>query len=458
MKRFHFLLMAFLLTSCSLVPNYRPPVMPAPGWRGEEPVNEVQLPPNSEITTDMWSQFSSNEMNVLIHEAMRANNDIIAALHRIEQARAAVDIARSSLMPAIDATGSAGRDFTNPRRGRNNAVSAYRAGLQVGYELDLFGRNRANVAAAQSSAMATQYDRDALALIVAADTAQAFIQLLATMDRLQLANNNLSNQQDVLRITQARFDAGTLSALELAQQKAQFANSQASIASLTQQREAFLNQLAVLVGKPPQDFVIQEQSLASLSMPFIAPLQPAELVIRRPDIRASEAALIAANYDMGAARAAFFPRFQLSASSVVGATPASAAATLTHALAASISAPLFSGGALKGALDLAKARRDEVEASYKQAVLVSFQETQDALAALKSADERVRQFADAAAQSDTSYHLARQRFDTGIIDFITLLDTQRSLFSAQDALVTARQDQFLAAIALYKALGGGWKT
>lgn len=446
-----------LLTSCSLVPDYHAPTMSTPDWRGSEPVNEVMLPPNSDITPDIWSRFGNSELEALVKEALASNNDVKASIYRVEQARAAVRIAESALLPTIDTTGSAGRSFENPGHGKNTATNSYRAGLQVGYELDLFGRNRANAQAASFDADATQFSADALSLITASDTAQSFISLLAFDDLLSIARDTLANAKEVMRITQARFDAGTLSAIEVSQQKNQLANTEAGIASLIQQREAALNQLAVLTGKTPQDFSVATSGLAGFILPSIAPLQPSELLTRRPDIRAAEAQLTAANYDIGVARAAFFPNFQLSASSTIGATPASAAASLSNALAASIAAPIFSGGALEGALSASKAQRAELAEQYKKIVLTSFQEVQDALAAETAARERVTQYTLATAQAQKAYDLVRQRFDAGVVDFITLLDAQRSLFSAQDALISARQDQLFAAIDLFKALGGGWQ-
>jgi len=457
MKRISVFLITTILSGCSLAPDYSAPDMPTPGWREAKDTNQVTLPIDAELRKDLWKSFGNDELDALVTEALNSNTDLNAAIARVSQARASADITASSLFPTLDAVGDVGRDFTNPGNGRNTSVNSYRAGAQVGYELDLFGRNRSNAQAAWAAADATAFDRDAIALITASDTAQSFISLLALDDRLLVAGNNLENAQEVLRITQARFDVGTLSALELAQQKTDLANTEASIALLIQQREALLNQLAVLVGKAPQDFTVTSKGLGGFVLPEIAPLQPAELLTRRPDIRAAEASLQAANYDIGAARAAFFPNFSLSATAAIGANPASAAASLTSALAAAISQPIFSGGALTGGLELSQARRDELESQYKKVVLTSFQEVQDALAAQIRSAEQVRQFTLASEEAQTAYSLVRQRFDAGIIDFLTLLDAQRSLFNAQDALITARGQQLASVIDLYKALGGGWK-
>ena len=440
-----------LLSSCSLVPDCKKPDMATPAWRS------AVTPAEAALQADWWTGFGNPEMPELVNEALTSNNDVRAAVHRIEQARAAAQVAGSSLWPTLDAAGNIGRSQNNPSHGATTTTKSYSAGLQAGYELDLFGRNRAEADAAEADAKGVEFDKEALALVTMSDTAQAFIGLLSLQDRIVVAQSNLANGRDVLKITQARFDAGTLSAIELAQQKTAQANTEASVAQLAQQREAQLDALAVLVGKMPQDFTVKSTTLIGFTLPAVAVLQPAQLLERRPDIRSSEAQLEAANYDIGAARAAFFPSFQLSASASVGATPISAPVALANAVAASFTAPIFEGGALEGNLALTKARRAELEEQYKKVVLTAFQEVQDSLAAQQGADERVKQYSLAVEQAQTAYDLVRKRFDAGTIDFTTLLDTQSSLFSAQDALISAKQAQFAAAIILYKALGGSWQ-
>ncbi len=431
------------LSACSLAPDYLKPDAATPAWHGAEATDELP-------DADWWSEFGNDEMNSLLKQSLTTNNDLRASLQRIEQSRANARISASSLLPTLDSTASANRNYSDLVHGDYSTSSAYRGGVQASYAVDLFARNRSASDAASLSADASAYDRDALVLVVQSDTAQAFINYLSLTDRLKVAQENLKNTADVLRITQARFNAGTLSALELAQQKTAYANTQASLASLTQQRENAHNQLAVLMGKPPQDFTIQSNSFDALDIPEITPLQPATLVARRPDIQAAEAQLHAANYDIGAARAAFFPTLQLSASTVLAANPSGTPAALT----ASLLQPLFRGGALQAGLDLSKARKAELEEQYIKTVLTAFQEVEDALAAQTAADARLTAYAEASVQAQKAYSLARQRFNVGTIDFLTLLDTQSRQFSAQDALITAKQAQLVAAITLFSAIGG----
>ncbi len=463
MKTFplYLLLTTALLSGCSLVPDYTLPELPAAPWRSTQDTKQEPVA-DAEISPDWWNRFGNQELPVLVKDALASNNDMNAALARIEQARANAQIAGASLWPTASLSAGAGSSFNQPGyragQGIGQSRGSYNAGGTIGYEADIFGRNRAGVGAALSALHSTEYDKEALALVVESDTAQAFIGILALDDRIAVARNNLANAQDVLRITQQRYEAGTLSALEPAQQRTALANSESAIASLIQQREVLIDQLALLSGKAPQDFTVQSKGLAGFILPDIAPLQPSQLLTRRPDIQSAEAQLATANYNIGAARAAFYPNFQLSASSAISASPLSAAAALTSALAAAIAQPVFTGGVLEGQLAFSKARRTELEEQYKKVVLTSFQEVQDALANQQRAREQVKQLSIAASQAQKAYNLVRQRFDVGTVDFLTLLDAQRSLFSTQDNLIAAKQDQLTTAIILFKTLGGGWQN
>lgn len=432
-----------LATSCTLAPEYTRPDIATPAWRGSEPRTEL---PNQ----DWWNQFGSAELNNIISKALESNNDLRAALQRIAQARASARVTESALYPSISASASANRNYNDLIHGDYTKSNSYSTGLNASYTLDLFARNYSSSESSWLAAESSAYDREALALTVQSQTAQVFLGYLALNDRVAVAENNLKLTEDVLRITQERFRVGTLSALELAQQKTAYAQSKSSLASLRQSREVQLNQLAVLLGKPPQDFSVTTTPLKQIHLPDIAPVQPATLIARRPDIQSAEARLKAANYDIGAARAAFFPTLSLSASSVLTASPSGTPTALT----ASLLQPLFRAGALQAGVEVSEARKAELQESYTKTVLTAFQDVQNALAAQTAAAERVAQFTEAAGQAEQAYSIARQRFNVGSIDFLTLLDTQRSQLSAQDALIAARLEQLTASIALFTAVGG----
>lgn len=439
------LLCTTLLSGCSLAPDYqRPEISP-------------EVPAVAEgAATDWWSGFNNPELGTLVHQSLVANNDVSAALHRIDEARASAKIAGASLLPDVSASGGIGHTESNPSHGPTIRNDSYNAGLAVNYELDLWGKNRSNVSAAKQEVEASQYDHQAVSLIASADTAVSFITLLSLDDRVDVAQQNLDNALDVMRIVQTRFNAGTLSALEVAQQKNSLANSQAAIASLQQQRTVALDQLAVLLGQPPQSFTVKSTSLNSMTPPEVALLQPSELLERRPDILRAEAQLKAANYDIGAARAQYFPSINIGANTALAALPFSAPATLASGVAASVAAPIFSGGAIEGGVERAKAIKGEQADAYRKTVLTAFQEVQDALAEVQHTGERMQHLTVAEEQARTAYNFARQRFDAGTIDFIDLLDTQRTLLQAQDALYQEKANRLAATVDLYRAMGGSW--
>lgn len=446
-------LAALLLSACSLTPDYtRPAVDAPPAWKESTPA-QTPIPP-----ADAFRQgFRNAELDGLIARAMAGNTDLQAALHRIEQARAAVRVAGSSLWPGADAFASAGRDIARPANAGTAHTSSGRIGAGVSYEVDLFGRNRAGLAAARLQEDAVRFDRDALALIVRADVARTYALALSLADRLNVAEENLASSRDILRIVEARFQEGAASGLEVSQQRVSLSGTEAAVAELTRQQSAAHHALAVLLGQTPESLTLTGKGLAALSLPPVAPGQPSELLERRPDIRRAEAALQAAHADIGAARAAFFPSLTLGVDAALSASPIGGPAGSLIGLGASLAAPIFKGGALTGQLEGATARRDELVAHYRGTVLTAFREVEDALAAVKAAAAREAALTAAEASAREAYRISRERFDAGAIDFLTLLDSQRTLLQAQDGAVQSRHDRLSAAITLYLALGGSWE-
>jgi NodT family efflux transporter outer membrane factor (OMF) lipoprotein len=441
-------ILATTVAGCTLAPHYQPPSMTMPDtWKQSAPAMDT-------APAKGWEDFDSKELTAMIDKAMAYNNDLQAALQRISQARASARIAGSGLWPSAELTGNVASANTNPGEGATTSNNSYRAGGNIGYELDLWGRNRSIYGAAKARADATAFDYDALKLVVASDTALTYAGILTLDDRLRVAYDNRKNARDVLDIVQARVDEGSASGLELSQQKASLANTEASIASLKQQQESLQHLLAVLTGEMPQNFDMKAKGLKSITTPKIALVQPSVLLQRRPDIKSAESSLIAANIDIGTARSAFFPSLQLGADTAIAANPATAPAALITTVASSVAMPLFRGGALTGELLRTKARKEELVAQYRGTVLAAFQEVEDALSSLNAAKKRVRSLATATDESRNAYNIARERYDAGAIDFQTLLDTQRTLLQAEDSLTQARLEYISASVNLYKALGG----
>jgi outer membrane protein, multidrug efflux system len=435
---------ALALSGCSLAPEFQRPQMAIPeGWSS---VATTGVDSQGD-TKPYWQQLGSEELNRVVATAVAQNLDLEAALHRIEQARAQAKVAGSALYPSIDASAGTTRNYQDLK----NTTAARGLG-SISYEVDLWGKNRNQLAAANYRADATQYDRDALQLIVAADAATFYTQALSLNERIRIAQNNLKNAEEVLRITEARFREGSVSGLEVSQQRVAVNNIRAALASLTEQRTTNLNALAILLGQAPQNVQSPKADFVSLKMPEVNLTPPASLLTARPDIESAEAGLRAANADIGIARAAFFPSLTLGADTSIAAGFGSPAAAATS-LAANILAPIFTGGRLTGNLEEVTARQKELAAQYQKIVLTSFQEVEDALAALKSNNEQAVLSIGSVRESQNAYDIAKARFDAGAVDYLNLLETQRSLYLAQDNQVSVAQDQLAAFIQLRKALG-----
>jgi outer membrane protein, multidrug efflux system len=437
------MLLTLALSACSLAPNYQRPAVAIPGgWRATPGMGVT-----NENTTPFWQELRSEELNRLIDRALAQNLDLEAALHRIEQARAQAKVARAPLYPAINASGATSRSYQDL-----NTTEAARGGASISYEVDLWGKNRNQASSAGHRADASEFDREALRLVVTSDATNFYSQILSLNDRIRIAEFNLKNAEEILRIVEARFSQGAVSGLEVSQQRVAVNGFRTSLASLIEQRSTALNALAILLGLAPQDFSLPAAELVSLQMPEVNLTPPATLLTERPDIESAEAGLRAANADIGVARAAFFPSLTLGVDPSIAAGFGGPAAAATS-LASNLLAPIFSGGRLTGNLENVTARQKELAAEYEKTVLTAFREVEDALAALKSANDRAVIARVSVTESQNAYDIARARFDAGAVDYLNLLDTQRSLYQAQDSQIAINQGQLQSFVQLRKALG-----
>lgn len=433
-----FVFVALTVTGCNLTPDYQPATGPVPqDWRLEQSSDQ-------DLKT-FWQDFNSAELSRILANVRTENPDVLAAVQRVEQARAALMISRASLIPSASLAGSAQREVGGDSSGSISAT--------VSYEADLFGRTRATVAASQASFQASAFDRKSAELAVTTEAARAYTQLLALKSRLHVTRDSHANQVQVMDLLQAQYDAGAISGMELEQQKSALAATEASLAGLERDIQITQNALAVLQGVAPQSFHVQAVGLAGLNIPKIAPTQPSELLTRRPDLLSAEAGLRAANANIGVARAAYFPTLSLSAgksiSEVFGDPSVSALS-----LAARLAQPLFQPGALSGQVERTLARREELAQNYRKAILIAYAEVEDALTRITAAQRRALAQQRSAQAAEAAYVIANRRYKEGAADFIVLLDAQRSVLSAREALVQASFDQISAAIDLYRALGG----
>jgi multidrug efflux system outer membrane protein len=456
------------LAGCNLGPDFHRPDLEIPvAFRATQQSGETAWP-----AEDWWRGFGSPELNDLITQARAQNFDIAAAIGRIRQADAQVRIAGAPLLPTLDATGGAswqhfglgtGSSSVRARTGggRNASVDqhSYNIGLSSAYEIDFWGRNLATRKAAVSAAMFSRFDQQTVALTVVSNVATTWFNAMGLADRLVVTQLNLADAERTLAVIRGRFEAGTASALDVAQQETLVAGERANIPALRSQLEQELIGLGILIGRPPEAIKVQAGTLTALRLPVVAPGMPSALLQRRPDIAAAEAQLIAQSLDIRAARAAFFPSIQLTSSAGYEAAALNALITPGGALAslaAGLTAPLFDGGTLRGQLELAKGRYDELLADYGKTVVQAFTDVDNALTAWRftSEQEKLQQIAvDTARRAAT---IARAQMAAGTVDITTVLTAQATLYNDEDVLAQVRLARVLALVNLYKALGGGW--
>lgn len=433
------------LSGCSLTPDYQRPEIETPAWRDAQSIQ------NAEIAADWWTNFESVELNALIERALGNNNNLQSSLQRIEQARADLKIAGASLLPSADVTASYTQAM-NITDMRNNSIPEYTADIGISYELDLFGANRAKTNSAEDRLLSAAYRHDALALVIMGDVAQNYFNVLNLKERVRIANDNLKATQDLLKVAKARFQTGARTQLDITRQETQVARATAAVTALEQELALAQNALAVLVGEPPQSFNVSEKNINNLRLPSPSALQPAALLERRPDVKSMEALLIAANADIGAARAAFYPSVNIGPSLLLAANPSASALTL----AASIIAPIFQGGRLDGNLDRVTARQKELVENYQQTVLVAFQEAENALTKVQKTLERENALRQAVTKAREAYDIAKNQYSLSVIEFQDVLDSQRMMLESEDQYERARYETLIARIDLFKAMGGGW--
>ncbi len=431
------------------------------GGPRNEAAAEAAVPP-----LDWWRMFRSRELTDIIEAARAGNLDIAAAIARIVQADAQARIAGSALLPNVALNASATRSRSSQTLAGSSGSSSggserdnLSTGLTASYELDFWGKNRAAQRAAEQTAVASRYDREVVGLTTVVTAANAYFQVLAAQDRLRVARENIVSATRVLNLIQQRLNAGTASALEIAEQQSLVDTQRAAIPPLEQTLKQNRNALAVLIARSPERVRVQGGSLRAIAIPRVTPGLPSELLAQRPDIREAEAQLASANANVENARAQFLPSITLtgeggyqSAILRILLRPESAFYTAT----AGLTQPIFDGARLQGNLDLQKGRQDELLQNYRKAVISAFADVENALDAIRQTANRERLQRDVVTNSRRAFNIAEERLRQGTIDLVTVLQTQQTLYQAEDSLVQYRLTHLLAIVSLYQALGGGW--
>lgn len=408
-----------------------------------------------------WRTFGSPELAGFVDASQTGNFDIAAAVARIGEADAQAKIAGSTLFPQLEGGASLSRARTGlgSEGGAGQGSNRFNPTFLASYEIDFWGKNRALLASADALAQATRFDRDTVALTAAAATASTYVRILTARERLRIARQNLDAAQRVLTIIRERLEVGTATALDLAQQESVVAQIRANIPAFEQAAAQDSATLAVLMGRAPERVRVAGASLNALRMPAIASGLPSHLLERRPDIMAAEARLEAAHLNVNAAKAAFFPTISLTAQ---GGFASAALSSLFnpgagfYAVSAGLTQPIFQGFLLQGQYELQQSRQDELLQLYRGAVINGFADVERALIALRQLGLQEALQRESLASSRRAYDIAVQRLREGTVDLVTVLQTQTTLFQAEDVLTQVRANRYLAAIALYQALGGGW--
>ncbi|WP_338056530.1 efflux transporter outer membrane subunit [Sphingomonas montana] len=444
-------MVALLIAGCAGPRPAAPPqaAVTAPaGWR-------TQFAATTAVRADWWRGFGDPVLTGLVETALVNNTDLAVAATRIAEARANQRLARAALSPSLNGSASVAEQRTLTALGTGIDGLVGQPGVQVAYEVDLFGRLATLSRAARADLLAAQASRDTTALSVAATTANGYITLRALDARLQTTRETLVARDEALRLAQRRALTGYTSLLELRQAEAEYQ----AAAQLVPQVELSIsrqeNALSVLTGGVPGP-IARGRTLAQLMPPAIPSELPSELLRRRPDIAAAEYRLVSADLNLSAARALFLPRLNLAGSAGLALSSLIAAPVTLFSVGGSVLGPIFDGGRVRAGAEGAAARRDAAAFAYRGTALTAFREVDDSLAGVRRSGEQADAVGLQRQALAQALRLATNRYRAGYASYIEQLDAQRGLLTADLTLIQARTDRLTSVVTLYQALGGGW--
>lgn len=416
--------------------------------------DDFQMSTDASTLVHWWSRFDDLLLSDLVEQALAANTGVTSARAALRQARALRDVAAAGLYPALGASASAQRNTTDSK-GSNRFI----VGLDASWEPDIFGATRSAVDAGDATVRASTASLGDVRISIAAEVALGYITLRGAQMRLAIAEDNLASQLETLQITQWRLQAGLVSSLEAEQACAAAEQTRAQLPLLRTSIEQSQHALAVLTGQPPAALALTlaipapvPQAADDLSLSI-----PAETLRQRPDVRAAEHQVSAAMARVAQADAARLPSFKLSGSLGLNAlTLGSLTSGVVSTLLAGVSMPVFDGGAARAQVDAQEAALDQAQAAYRATVLTALKDVENALVSLRGDRERLLRLERAAVAAANAALLARQSFNSGLVDFQVVLETQRTQLNTQDSVASVRADLGADHVRLYKALGGGW--
>ncbi|MCB5186302.1 efflux transporter outer membrane subunit [Methylobacillus gramineus] len=451
------LVMSMALAACSLNPDYARPNAPIPASYPVTTEAEAATAPNS------WQQyFTEPELQRVIAVALENNRDLRITALRIEEARAQYGIQRADRLPAVNGTLSYERSKTIFAQGQTFEADMYRVGLGISdFELDFFGRVKSLSTAALEEYFATEEAKQTARTSLIAEVAVAYLNVRTLTERQAIAQDTLASREVSLARIQRRFNAGIDTAIDLKTAEVQQEATRASLAALRREQLQAVNALVLLVGDQNLH-IASDEPLDTLNFAALPIGLPSELIERRPDIRAAEHKLLAANANIGAARAAFFPRVQLTTN--IGLVNEhfsklfSGSSSRAWAFTPQLTLPIFNHGRNQANLDLVSVRKNISVAEYEKTIQIAFSEVSDVLLARTQLEEEIAAQSKVTAGERERLRLATRRYDMGISSYLELLDAQRSLFDSEQMLVQLKQLSLSNSINLFKVLGGEWKV
>ena len=456
------LIAVLVLGSCVLGPDFQ-----RPGIGGSTKWKEGQAVAGSQLPDRWWRLFNDSELNRLVDRALQANNDLAAAKARMDTSRALVGVDRARLFPTLNLNGSAGISRVAKDPTTHNipiplpidlSSQDYRGTFNLAYDPDLWGRNKRSLEASRAQAEASVATLDWQRLGVATEVVRQYLLLRGLDSQAAVLKRTIETRQSTLNLQVSKAEAGLIDGLSTSQARTELELAKNDLAAVERQRGAAEHALAVLCGTSPAGFAVTNREMSG-GLPTIRAGLPAEVLNRRPDVRAAEETLRAANARIGVAEAAFYPNFSLTGTAGFESVEISRFLNWENrvlALGAGVAAPVFDAGSNKANFQAAVARRDEALATYRNTLLVALREVEDALVDLKSLAISHRALEQALASSKDTLRLSQERYDKGLSSYLEVVDADRSVLRIELLLAQTDAQQRITLAILAKALGGGW--
>ncbi len=457
------------LAACTVGPDYVTPSPSVPGDWAEKGTGldaaGSRVTSQAAAVAEWWKTFQDEGLTSLVERAAQSNLDLKLAEARVREARGLRGVSSGALLPQVGAGAAYSRNRGSenvPLPGAGRQSNFYQAGFDASWEIDVFGGIRRGIEAADADVDASVEGRRDVLVTLLAEVARNYIEVRGLQAEIGIARQNLDAQKKTLELTQARFQAGRATELDVVRAQAQVSTTSSQIPLLESQRIQATHRLAVLLGREPG--ALREELIPAGKIPPPPPEVPvglpSDLLRRRPDLRRAERELAAATARIGVATADLYPKFSLTGFFALESIKASDVATWgsrAWSVGPTIQWSIFQGGRIRARIEVENARQEQAAILYERSILVALQEVEDALIAYAKEQAHRAELSDSVTANLKAVELANQRYGQGFVDFLSVLDAQRSLYASQDALVRSERRISEDLVALYKALGGGWE-